>query len=278
MLAAHLAQAEMNVRSREAYQLAVRQEIERVLASDRYSDPRRLERFGFKAFSQGDEDGIIQEIFRRIGAANRVFVEIGVGSGSENNTVYLLHSGWTGTWIDASPTAADRIRQALGPAIGAGRLRFTEAFVTAENINALLQQADVPGEPDFFSLDIDGNDYHVWKAIAVMRPRVVAVEYNAKFAPPVFWVMPYNPDHRWAQDDCQGASLVAMTELGSSRGYALVGCSITGGNAFFVRRDLIGEYFHPPYVPENFYQPARYYLVTGMVSGHPPSFVLSADG
>ena len=39
------------------------------------------------------------------------------------------------------------------------------------------------GEIDLLSIDIDGNDYHVWKAIDVINPRVVVIEYNAKFTP-----------------------------------------------------------------------------------------------
>ncbi|MGD1074328.1 MAG: hypothetical protein ABSB15_29845, partial [Bryobacteraceae bacterium] len=60
----------------------------------RYDDPRRLTRYGYKAFSESDEDGIIAEIFRRIGTENRVFFEFGVGDGLANNTLNLLLGGW----------------------------------------------------------------------------------------------------------------------------------------------------------------------------------------
>src|SRR6516164_6980128 len=55
------------------------------LAKPRNADPKRLLRYGFKVYSQCDEDGIIQEIFRRIGTGNRVFVEFGVETGVECN-------------------------------------------------------------------------------------------------------------------------------------------------------------------------------------------------
>jgi len=51
--------------------------------------PKRLLRYGFKVYSQSDEDGIIQEIFNRIGTSNRVFIEAGV----ECNSVKLLIEG-----------------------------------------------------------------------------------------------------------------------------------------------------------------------------------------
>src|ERR1051325_9419570 len=61
------------------------------LANDpRYGDPKRLLRYGHQTFSQNLEDGMIAEIFRRVGVADRNFVEIGVGYGLENNTAALL--------------------------------------------------------------------------------------------------------------------------------------------------------------------------------------------
>jgi hypothetical protein len=274
---AHHAATEQNDRAKDAFQLSVRQEIDRLLAAERYADPRRLERHGFKAYSQGDEDGILQEIFRRIGAGGRSFCETGVGYGLENNTVYLLHSGWSGAWIEADAERARWVRHDLAPAIAKGQLKLIEASATAENINDLMREADVPGELDLWSLDIDGNDYHVLKALTAVRPRVLVLEYNAKFAPPVSWVMPYEPEHRWSGNDKFGASLTALTGLAAEKGYALVGCSVTGANAFFVRNDLLDDRFQPPYTAENYYQPIRYYLIAGMAVGHPPTFMPSAS-
>ena len=68
----------------------------------RYGDPRRLLRYQYQVCSQNGEDGIIQEIFRRVGTTNRVFAEVGVGDGNENNTAFLLSQGWRGFWIDGS--------------------------------------------------------------------------------------------------------------------------------------------------------------------------------
>jgi hypothetical protein len=53
-----------------------------------------------------------------------------------------------------------------------------------------------------------------------------------------------------------------------------VGCNISGANAFFVRNDLVGDYFHTPFTAENHYEPARYWIVDGFISGHPPRFGL----
>lgn len=242
------------------------QYVERLLSEERYSDPLRLERFGKKIYSQFDEDGIIQEIFRRIGTTNKRFVEFGVGTGIENNTVALLLYGWRGLWIEGSARSVERIGAQFDDVIKSNRLTVMNSFITAENINELIGTWH-QGEIDFLSIDIDGNDYYVWDAIEVVRPRVVVMEYNAKFPADLPVVQKYNPSHIWKQTDYYGSSLGALDRLARRNGYCLVGCNISGANAFFVRQDLVEGKFQAPFTAENHYQPARYFLWQLYVSG-----------
>ena len=55
------------------WQLPILQEIDRLRSSPRYQDPKHLIPYGHKTYSQSDEDGIIREIFRRIGTTNKTF-------------------------------------------------------------------------------------------------------------------------------------------------------------------------------------------------------------
>jgi hypothetical protein len=73
-------------------------------------NPRRLEWYGSKTYSQSDEDGIVAEIFRRIGTTNKVFVEFGVEAGYENNTRLLLTRGWSGLWFEGNPSSLSDLR------------------------------------------------------------------------------------------------------------------------------------------------------------------------
>ena len=248
--------------------LLINREIAEIKADPRFADPLNLLRHGFKAYSQNDEDGIIQEIFARIGVTNRTFIEFGVGNGLENNTTYLLAQGWSGLWIEGSQAQADHIQANFAPALSRKQLTLTRAFATPTTINTLFADAGFSGEIDLLSVDIDGNDYHVLEAIEVVKPRVIVLEYNAKFRPPVSWVMPFNEHHQWDGTDRFGASLCAFDSLLNPRGYRLVGCNITGINAFFVRADLVEGKFEAPFTPEHHYQPARYYLTPGFVAGH----------
>ena len=233
----------------------------------RYQSEARLNKYEFQAFSQFGEDGILQEIFRRIGTTNRFFVEFGVEDGSETNSTYLLHQGWEGRWIDGSAENKAAIERQFGGVIGRNKLQILQRFITAENIEALFAEGSVPAEFDLLSIDIDRNDYHVWKAIHRYRPRVVVIEYNAVFRPGVEFVTAYDAAATWDGTSYFGASLESYVRLAAEKGYKLVGCTFSGVNAFFVREDLAEKHFEGPFTAAQFYEPPRYFLFTK--NGHP---------
>ncbi len=199
-----------------------------------------LRNFEQKTFSQNGEDGIIQEIFRRIGTTNQFFVEFGIEDGRECNTRYLMEKkGWRGLWMDGS----DKNCQSARSLANSFNTQVVNTFITAENIENLLLQANVPAELDLLSIDIDGNDYWVWKSITSFRPRVLIVEYNASYPPPLNYVMPYKSDHMFDGTRHFGASLTELVALGEQKGYKLIACDKAGVNAFFLRQDLMSDKF-----------------------------------
>jgi hypothetical protein len=202
---------------------------------------------GYRVYSQCDEDGIIARIFELIGERTRLFVEIGCGNGIENNTHNLLIKGWRGAWIDADRANIAGIQSELDYAPN-DVLSVRQAFVDVQNVNDFVKQglSDVgvqafPADLDFCSIDIDGNELYVWQALNVVKPRVLCIEYNARFPPPMEVVIGYRADHRYAEDDYQGASLQALTNALQSSGYQLVACGISGVNAFFVQAAELGR-------------------------------------
>ncbi len=237
------------------------------LATPRYTQPKRLVRHGFKVYSQSDEDGIIQEIFNRIGTANRTFIEFGVETGVECNSVKLLVEGWSGLWIEAAAKYVVEIQNHFGPFLAQSKLRLSQHLITAENINAVFEQAGMSGEIDLLSIDIDYNDYWVWKALTTVKPRVVVIEYNATLRPPMSLVVPYDPARMWDGSNYFGASLEALVRLGREKGYRVVGCNYAGANAFFVRDDVAGSHFLDPATAEEHYEPPRY-IYASQSAGH----------
>ncbi len=246
---------------------------QKLLDQPRYIEKKRLLKFGFKAYSQNEEDGIIQEIFRRIGTTSKTFVEIGVGNGLENNTLYLLLQGWRGLWIEGSLEFIEYINKKFTFFFNKGSLKVKHAWVQRDNISQLIaSEWGEAKELDLLSLDIDGNDYHVLEAIEPLNARVILVEYNPKYAPPIKWVMEHNPNHRYDGSDYFSCSLKSYEELFLTKGYKLVGCNLLGINAFFVRDDLIKDHFHDDCSAENHYEPERFFLKDGLTPLHEPNF------
>jgi hypothetical protein len=203
--------------------------------------PLCLLNFERRTFSQNGEDGIIEEIFKRIETTDKFFVEFGIQDGTECCTRDLLvNHGWSGVWLEGSPKDAERARQLFD----GFPVKVHQRFLMAENVVGCFEEAEIPGEFDVLSIDVDGNDYWIWKAVgARYSPRVVVVEYNSTFGPRRPWVMPYDPEFRSDETAFFGASLEAFARLGDDLGYHLVGCDSAGINAFFVRKNVADSKF-----------------------------------
>jgi hypothetical protein len=245
--------------------------IEKIKSNKKYDNPKCLIRYGWKAYSQNDEDGIIFEIFNRIGYTNKIFVEFGVGDGLENNTLSLLFQGWTGLWIEGDDKNYRKIRNGFVKHINDNKLRIEKHFITKININEIIASNIKENEIDLLSIDIDGNDIYIFEAIKVISPRLVVIEYNGRFPPPIRYCMKYNETHFWDGSDNFGSSLNYMEDIFKSKGYSLVGCNITGTNAFFVKTDLVKDLFLEPYSSLVHYEPFRLSLVKN-VQSHKPSY------
>lgn len=197
--------------------------------------------------SQNGEDGVIQEILRRTGTSEHpFFVEFGVGF--EGNAVLLADAlGWSGLFLEADPDEhrALELKYAHGP------VRRRRAMVTPENVQTLFEEEGVPPDPDILSIDIDGNDYWVWRALKSYRPRLVVIEYNAGQSATDTLVQEEDAGP-WHGTDHFGASLGALVELARQKGYRLVHTDTTGVNAFFVRDDLPGEWQAPRLAGPNY--------------------------
>jgi hypothetical protein len=226
--------------------------------------------FGAKVFSQNDEDGLIEEICRRVGLTGPgSFVEFGAGNGAENNTLNLLVQGWRGVWLGGVPLASHRLSD---------RLRFRQCWIDLGNVVAAARDelaAIGVTRPDVASLDLDGNDWYFVKALleAGICPALFVVEYNATFRPGTRWVMPYDAKHEWDGSAYFGASLAAFQALFDDHGYRLVACNVTGANAFFVRREFDAAFADVPADWRALYMPPAYLPYAAGGAPHGPRFI-----
>lgn len=198
----------------------------------------------FQVFSQFGDDGIIQHLIRQIPSIPHTFIEFGVEDYVESNTRFLLiNNKWSGFVLDGSQAnvnyiLADKVSHLFN-------LRAEATFVTAENINAIVESSHFANELGILSIDIDGVDYWIWNALEVSRPCVVIVEFNSLFGPDRTITIPYRSDFNRIDAHPSklywGASLGAFAQLASNRNYAFVGCNENGNNAYFVAQECMAK-------------------------------------
>lgn len=202
---------------------------------------------GFRKYSQFEEDGILLYIFSMIPPINRTCVEICAGNGRECNTTNLIiNHGWWGHLFDGKEKNVKAGEEFFSQNKDTFLYppRFTKAWITAENVNDEIAQSGARGPIDLLSLDIDGMDYWVWKALTVIEPQVVVCETHNPIPPDRALTVPYDPEFIFESENYRGASLAAMCKLGREKGYRLVGTHRFGFNAFFIRNG-VGEAFFP---------------------------------
>jgi len=191
----------------------------------------------FQVFSQNGEDGILLDILSRLAGPSKTFVEIGVEDGLECNSAVLgFVLGWNGVMVEADPLRAASARKLAERMLAgrANRVEVRQAFVTAENVNEIVGS----GSLGVLSIDVDGMDYWLWKAVEGATAQVVVIEYNASMGPERAVTIPYDPEFSALKAHpsgyYHGASLAALERLGRGKGYSLVAVDSAGVNAFFV--------------------------------------------
>jgi hypothetical protein len=194
----------------------------------------------FKVFSQFGDDGIIQYLIHQTKPEIHSFIEFGVEDYSESNTLFLLrNNNWKGLVIDADFTAMQKMTEKVF--YWQHDLKAVGAFITSENINQLFIENGFTGEIGLLSIDIDGNDYWIWKSIEVVNPVIVIVEYNSVFGSDHAITIPYDPNFvRTKAHDSNlywGCSLKALCLLAEKKGYIFAGSNRAGNNAYFIRKD-----------------------------------------
>jgi len=175
--------------------------------SARFCDPST---YAERVYGPGELDGIILELFTRIGTVRRAFVEI--THGAPPSLALPLSRGlrWTGVVID-SDASSTRILQTRYA--DESRVRARIAAFTPATIADLLRAENVEPEVDFVSIDCNAAA-DVWQSLAPFRPRVVA---SGELSRAVF------------------------EQRAEEFGYACVAVDRKRGDALFVRNDLVAR-------------------------------------
>lgn len=161
-------------------------------------------------------------------------VDIGAWDGKHLSNTYNLcfNNGWSGALFEANKDRCIDLQTLYKDHPDVKCVDRLVEFDGPSSLSNCLLELHVPLDFEFLSIDVDGADYHVWRSLEnSYRPKVVCIEFN-----------PTIPNRiRFVQDAdmrvYQGSSLLAITELGSEKGYTLIACTLY--NAFFLRNDLL---------------------------------------
>ena len=200
--------------------------------------------YEFKVFSQFGEDGIIQYLINNLDISKKKFIEFGVENYEEANTRFLLENdNWSGLIIDSSKKNIDYIKKQNY--YWRYDIKALCAFLEPNNINKIIEENHFNGNIGLLSVDIDGNDYWLLKAIDTISPDIIIMEYNANFGSEKSLSIKFDKKFQRGKSGINkliyGCSLKAAFKLCDQKGYSLVCTNKNGNNAFFVKKILLNE-------------------------------------
>ncbi len=191
-----------------------------------------------EAFSNGQEEQILAKYIAELlpGDHDRTAVDIGAGDGMRwSNTYALFLAGWRGVGIEFDNRKFVKLARAYKylPDVYACRNR-----ATPDNIVSLLESYELEKNFSVLSLDIDGNDYWVLRAIlSRFRPQLIITEINEKIPPPVRFVVKYTPDFE-LRHHFFGYSIAMLSDLCEEFSYVML--ELEYNNAFLAPKELAG--------------------------------------
>jgi hypothetical protein len=202
---------------------------------------RWLNEFAGNVTSQSGEDGLVAKALSLLPDPTLWCVEFGAWDGKHlSNTFDLVDSkGYNVALIEGDPV---KYKELCISYPHKDRAVFANAFVgwsEDDGLDQILSRYPVPRAFDLLSVDVDGNDYHIWRATKSFQPKLVLIEYNPSIVNAVEFVQPAEPDCN------QGSSPASIVKLGREKGYELI--AVTKHNLLFVQ----GEYYPLFGIPDN---------------------------
>ncbi len=214
--------------------------------------------------SQFGEDGILLRIFEILSITNGQCVEFGAWDGKQySNTYNLINNyGWNGVLIEGSQSRFEQLKMTYAGRRDLNLLNTLVGFDENNKLDALLKTTKIYNNFDLLSVDVDGNDYHIWSDLNQYRPKVVVIEINPTIPNNIHFVQERNMAIN------QGSSLLAMQKLGCEKGYELLCCTLT--NAVFVDKQLfslfgVGDNTLDTLYPDKRYQTQIFQLFDGTI-------------
>lgn len=165
--------------------------------------------------SQFGEDGVIEEIFKRIGVSNKFCIEFGAWDGMHLSNIWNLwhNNDWNALLIESD---SEKYKELIITIQDFPKVKPLLAFIRPDGENSLdsiLQELDFPNIFDLLSIDIDGNDFYIFKGLNKHTPRVLLIEYNPTIPPSLEVVQ--------KEGEYFGSSALSILNLAHNKGYKL---------------------------------------------------------
>jgi len=136
--------------------------------------------------SQFGEDGVIEAIFDKIGAANKWCVECGASDGLFfSNTRKLILGGWDSIQIEANEGRYQKLAELYEDTPGVHTVcKMVGASHNQPSFEDIFADyPELPKDFDLLIIDVDGQDRHLWNQLTNYQPRVVICEFDPNADP-----------------------------------------------------------------------------------------------
>jgi len=185
-------------------------------------------------YSQFGEDGIIAKALEMLPNKNHWCVEFGAWDGKYLSTTLLLReNGYSAVLIEGDQQKFKELKEICEKETNSIPVNCFVEPRGEHSLDSILEKTAIPIDFDLLVIDIDGNDYHVWKGVERYRPKIVCIECNPSFPDDAIFIQSESEDN-------QGSSMMAMVELAKEKGYELI--ATLGGNTFFVDQEFFSIY------------------------------------
>ncbi len=131
-----------------------------------FAEEMDLSQYERSFYSQHGEDGVLSKIMHELDPTNRYFLDLGGKKKSAGHLSYFFKmQGWEGISINR---VYDK-----------PKFMVFKEYATADNLFDLLKKHKARREIYLLIVDVDYNDFYIWKKIEEKyKPAVVVIKYN----------------------------------------------------------------------------------------------------
>jgi hypothetical protein len=175
-----------------------------------------LSKFKKNIFSECGEDGIIEEVFYRLKKAkialDKRCCEFGAWNGMHASNTYNLikNQNYEAILIEGDKKKFKELCNNIPDKKIIKINKFVE-FLGKNKLDNILKKNNFYKNFDFLSIDIDGNDYHIFEGLEYYKPKLICIEFNPSIPNEVIFIQKKDAKIN------QGSSALALIELAKKK-------------------------------------------------------------